>query len=75
MQTVPAQELECHRAAALARHPNIKPGQEFTGYSLILRERACFPYCDHAGPCHHNLQPSVDHRLEQSMRRLAKHFQ
>jgi hypothetical protein len=38
MQTVPAQELECYRPAALARHPNIKPGQEFTGV-LISSER------------------------------------
>ncbi len=40
---MPAQELECYRAAALARHPNIKPGQEFTGYSLILRRKSLFP--------------------------------
>jgi len=38
MQTVPAQELECYRAAALARHPNIKPGPEVHGV-LIHSER------------------------------------
>jgi hypothetical protein len=69
----PRKSWECCRAAALAATPT-SSGSGVHGV-LTNSERKKEPISPTVTtPGHHNLQPSQDHRSEQSMRRFSEAF-